>query len=58
MTFFIYFGMACLVGALALFLRYKGSTNDGDMWAGVLTFLLVAGGVIAFVVAGIISALF
>ena len=58
MTFFIYLGMAFLACALALFLRYKDSTNDGDMWAGVLTLLLVVGGVIAFILAGIIAALF
>lgn len=58
MMIFIYIGIASLVGALGLYLKYKDSSSDGDMGSGILLWLLAAGGVISFVLAGIVAALF
>lgn len=44
MTALLIIGIASLLMALAIFLRYRHSTDDGDMWAGVMfIWLLVAG---------------
>lgn len=58
MMFFIYLGMALLAGALALYLKLRGSNNDCDLAFGILMWILAAGGVLSFAIAGIISALF
>ena len=50
MMSFIYIGIASLVGAIGLYLKYKDSS--------ILLWLLAAGGVISFALAAIVAALF
>ena len=58
MNAFICAGVVCLVSALALYLKYRGDTNDGDMFIGIIFYVLLAGGGISLALAAVISALF
>ena len=45
MSMLLFSGLVALLAALILFLRFANSTNDGDMWAGiVVAWLLLIGG--------------
>ncbi len=54
MSILIFSGVVSLLTALILFIRFANSTNDGDMWAGIVVAWLLMIGVVLIFAAGVL----